>query len=244
MAHGEIVAWINSDDLYMPGAIVEAVEALSAHPEAGMVYADGVLVDDEGRILDWHRYQRYSALDLLCFEVLLQPTVFTRRAVLEEVGILKEAYNLILDHDLWLRIAARYPIIHVPSFWAVERTHSSAKTMAAAADFVDEGYRMLELAKSDSYLKPICEANQPLIDASMETFAARRLIDSRQYHEALRHFGKSLGIRPGVALRFWYKMLQAAMGAVGLESLFLWYRRTRRHLQHGSARIDISGERQ
>ncbi|MCJ7706656.1 MAG: glycosyltransferase, partial [Anaerolineales bacterium] len=57
LATGEIVAWLNSDDLYLPGAIRQAVQALAEHPEAGMVYGDGVLIDEDDAILDWHRYR-------------------------------------------------------------------------------------------------------------------------------------------------------------------------------------------
>lgn len=118
MARGEIVAWLNSDDLYLPGAVSEAVAALHDHPEAVMVYADGVLIDQASQLLDWHRYRRYELLDLLCFEVLLQPTVFMRRSALEQAGPLRHDYHLILDHELWVRLAALGPLVHVPSFWA------------------------------------------------------------------------------------------------------------------------------
>ena len=49
-----IIAWLNSDDMYMAGAIREAVQTLNANPEAGMVYGDGLMVDSEGRLLDPH----------------------------------------------------------------------------------------------------------------------------------------------------------------------------------------------
>jgi glycosyltransferase involved in cell wall biosynthesis len=50
-AHGNILAWINSDDTYHPGAVKEAVEYLETHPEVGMVYGDANLVDETGKML-------------------------------------------------------------------------------------------------------------------------------------------------------------------------------------------------
>ena len=70
-ATGEVVAWLNSDDVYLPGAVRQAVEALSQHPEAGGVYADGIMVDRDLTVLDRHYYRQLSVLDLLCFEVTL-----------------------------------------------------------------------------------------------------------------------------------------------------------------------------
>lgn len=50
-ARGEILAWLNSDDTYEPGAIAAAVAYLTAHPEIGMVYADTHFIDENGRPL-------------------------------------------------------------------------------------------------------------------------------------------------------------------------------------------------
>jgi glycosyltransferase involved in cell wall biosynthesis len=239
MAKGDIVAWINSDDLYMAGAVREAVETLQKNPEVGMVYGDGIMVDAEGYLLDRHTYQTYSVLDLLCFEVLLQPTVFMRREVLEQVGYLSEDYNLILDHDLWIKIAIHAPILHVQSFWAVERTHESAKTIAQAATFVKEAERMIEWAESSQTLGPTVKENRRRIYASLDTFAARRLIDAGQYQQAVQRMYKAMFASPRIFMKYWYKAIQASASALGLESVFFSYRRSRRRIQHGAARIVI-----
>jgi glycosyltransferase involved in cell wall biosynthesis len=241
-ATGEIVAWLNSDDMYMAGAISEAVQALRVNPAAGMVYADGLMVDSEGRLLDPHRYRSYNVLDLLCFDVLLQPTVFMRRSVLDEVGYLGEEYHLVLDHELWIRIASDHPIIHVPSFWAIERTHIEAKTVAHAAGWVEEAERFLERAETSDDLGPIIAKHRPRVLASLDTFAARRLIDARRYSEAVNRIVKALRRYPPVVARFWYKAVQASLSAIGLEGLFFSYRDLRRSVQYGDQRV-VLGDR-
>jgi len=240
MASGEIVAWLNSDDLYLPGAISQAVLALQAHPEAVMVYGDGVLIDEESRLLDWHRYRHYELLDLLSFDVLLQPTVFIRRSALEKAGLLRQDLHLILDHDLWIRLAAQGPLLHVPSYWAAERTHPEAKTIAASAEFAAEARRLIEEAKASPVLGGIVAAHVARVTAGLEAFSGRRLIDAGQYAQALRHFAEALRTDPRLASRYWYKIVQAGMGAIGLEGVFLWYRRTRRRLQHGQTQLNIA----
>ena len=154
-ATGEIVAWLNSDDAYLPGTISSAVDALEANPDAGMVCANGLMVDSELRLLDPHTYRALDAVDFLSFEVLLQPTVFMRKSVLEEVGYLNDEFDLILDHELWLRIAAYTRIQHVDEFWAIERTHPEAKTVERAEEFVREAERLVGRARESADLSQL-----------------------------------------------------------------------------------------
>ena len=232
-ATGEIVAWLNSDDVYLPGAVRQAVEALGAEADAGLVYADGIMVDSEQVLLDRHRYRPLDLVDLLSFEVLLQPTVFMRRSLLDQVGYLDSSYQLILDHELWVRFAARSQLQHVRSFWALERTHADAKTIARAGEFVAEARRMLARAGDDPRLSAVMQRHPRRIDAGFNVFAARRLIDAGQYRLAFRHVLTALVRHPPTVARYWYKFVQAAGSALGLAGLFFWYRRTRRRLQHG-----------
>jgi len=237
MARGEIVAWLNSDDLYLAGSLRSAAEALQRNPELGMVYGDGVLVDSTGKVLDHHPYRTLSALDLLCFDVILQPTAFMRRHALQAVGGLDESYNLIMDHDLWVRLASRFPIEHVAEEWAVERTHPEAKTVALAAGFVHEAERLIRRAQEDAILSPLVMRHQRRIEASLEAFAARRLIDAGEYRQATRRFARAARREPRVAARYWYKVVQAGFSALGLGFAFEWYRRTRRKLQYRGERV-------
>jgi glycosyltransferase involved in cell wall biosynthesis len=238
-ATGEYIAWLNSDDLYMAGAIREAVGILMANPQVGMVYGDGLMVDAQGNLLDPHPYQAYDVLDLLCFNVLLQPAVFMRRSVLDAVDLLKDEYNLVLDHELWIRIAAATPIEYVHSFWAVERTHPDAKTVNLAAQFVQEAERVIENASNSEELGDLVNQNRRRIDASLDVFAARRMIDAGEYGTALYRFIHGFFRSPRIVLRYWFKVVQAFFSMLGLEKIFFSYRKSRRRLQHGSARVEL-----
>ena len=232
-ATGEIVAWINSDDMYVAGAISEAVAALQAHQDVGMVYGDGIMVDGNNKLLDLHAYRTYDVLDLLCFDVLLQPTVFMRREVLDKVGLLSDQYHMVLDHDLWIRIASEGPILHIPSFWAVERTHEGAKTVAMTGTFIEEARELIRRAEESSVLGDLIRANERKVRASYHAFAARRMIDGGEHRKATSEIFNASITDPRIGLRYWYKAVQASLSAVGLERFFLGYRKLRRRLQYG-----------
>lgn len=243
-AKGEIIAWINSDDMYYQCDVVsKAVDALVKEPDLGMVYGNGVMVDGEGYLLDWHPYQQYSLVDLLSFQVLLQPAVFMRHEALRKVGYLRPESHLILDHELWVRITANYPIRHVDQYWAVERTHESAKTISHAGEFVDEAFKFVESMRSNKEVNGTYQENKQKIRAGLHVFSARRLIDSGKPKEALRHFKYAWHIRPKAVLEVWYKWVQALGGAIGLQGLFLWYRKTRRKLKHQQKKLIVKENR-
>lgn len=238
-ASGELVAWLNSDDVLLPGAVAQAVAAAEKHPQAGMVYADGLMVDAELRLLDPHRYRTLSTVDLLSFEVLLQPTVFMRRRALEQVGWLNEQYHLILDHELWVRISSNSPLAHVPAYWALERTHAQAKTIQQAAEFVQEAGRLISWAGDSQELAWLVSANRGRIQAGLHVFSARRLIDAGNYRGAVRNLAQALVRHPLTVARYWYKVIQAVFGALGLGSAFLWYRNARRRLRYRGRQIEL-----
>ncbi len=243
-AHGEFVAWLNSDDLYYcPDAISHAVHALQAHPDAGMVYGDGVLVDESLRLLDWHAYPQFNLTNLLAFKVLLQPAVFMREKALRQAGYLPTQYNLILDHALWVLIAARYPILHVGEYWAVERTHVEAKTISQAAHYGEEAFPFVQSLEGDPCAGPVIARDHKLIYAGLHMFDGKRQIDAGKPQLALAHFRQAWQLSPKTVLREWYKVVQALGGRLGAGRLFLEYRRTRRRLLHRGQqlRVDETG---
>jgi hypothetical protein len=221
--------------------VSRAVQTLLNHPAAGLVYGDGVMVDSKLRLLDWHPYRQYSLKDLLSFEVLLQPAVFMRRRALEQAGFLTADFHMVLDHSLWIRIASRSEIIHVPETWAVERTHPEAKTTAQAPKFVEEAFQMIPALEEDARFSEIFSQSGREIYAGLHAFAGRRFIDAGEYRRALGHFGRAVQLFPKIALRYPHKIFQSLLGTLGLMPLALWYRRKRRQVQFAHQQLCVDG---
>ena len=239
-AQGDFVGWLNSDDLYYSrDTVSQAVRAFQLHPEAGMVYADGLKIDGAGNLLDWFRYPQYTLKDLLKFNVLLQPASFTRREAIQSAGYLPPDSKLLLDHELWIQIAGRYPLVHVGGFWAVERSHETAKTISLAAHYGPDAFVLMDELQKDALFAPVIAENRKEIYAGLHVFHGRRLIDAKQPRQAVNQFWQAFRLHPQTVLPVWFKVVQALGGAIGLGELFLAYRRLRRRFQNRPQRIMV-----
>jgi len=218
-ARGDLVAWINSDDYYLPGAVSAAVKLFGAHPEAGMIYGDMLAVDQHGRPLNFLKYRQLSVEDLLCFQIIGQPAVFMRRATLGEAGGLDSSFHLLLDHHLWLRMALHGKFLHMPQMWAAARFHAAAKNRAQAHAFGREAFRILEWAGHEPGLAPILTNVGRRARASAHRVDARYLLDARQPWPALKAWTRALLIHPSTALARMNIFASALLSLAGLGAL-------------------------
>ncbi len=132
-ATGQILAWINSDDTYEPGAVSAAVKYLQEHPEVGMVYADCNFIDEQDRVIGQFSATQTDYKRLRQGYVHIpQQTVFFRAQLWPVVGPLDPSFYFAMDYDLWVQIASRAEIKYLPGrIWANFRIHTSGKTIAA-----------------------------------------------------------------------------------------------------------------
>jgi glycosyltransferase involved in cell wall biosynthesis len=132
-ATGDILAWINSDDTYEPGAITAAVKYLQEHPDVGMVYADCNFINEDGRVIGkFGSAQTDYRLLRQGYVHIPQQTMFFRADLWRQVGPLDPSFYFAMDYDLWTRLAARSVLKYLPGqVWANFRLHTSGKTIAA-----------------------------------------------------------------------------------------------------------------
>ena len=140
-ATGEIFAYLNSDDVYTPGALFAVARAFAAHPEADVVYGQCVYMTEtgeetftvQGSVTDFASYLRIWER-LARHEFLTQPEVFCRRAAVAEVGGFREELRSVMDFEMWLRLLARDK-----HFLALPLPLAKFRTYAAQKSSVDPG---------------------------------------------------------------------------------------------------------
>ena len=130
-ASGEILAWLNSDDILYPGAVSAAVRQLKAHPEMGMVYANCHWIDAEGKVIgDFPAAQTDLKKLRRGYVHIPQQTAFFRADLWKKVGPLDDSFYFAMDYDLWTRLASQAPLLYVQELWAAFRLHEGAKSIA------------------------------------------------------------------------------------------------------------------
>jgi len=141
MCKGEILAWLNADDVWSgPNTVSQAIAFLEAHPAVDVVYGDCGSIDVDGNLVGMS-YVREWDLEYAveyCDHCIPQPAAFIRRRILEQVGWL-DTNLIIMDRVLWYRIGLRGTLKHVPIVWAHGRRHPSfwhTNSYIVAADCV------------------------------------------------------------------------------------------------------------
>jgi glycosyltransferase involved in cell wall biosynthesis len=233
-ANGEILAWLNSDDYYLPDTISTVVQCFEEHPEVVMVYGDMLAVDGDGQTINVQKFKQLSLEDLLCFQIVGQPSVFFRRSAFAKTGPLETTFHFMLDHHLWIRLAQQGRILHVPQVLSAARYHPAAKNRARAAEFGREAFRVLEWAKKQPGLADVVAGAGRRALASAHRYDARYLLDGGQSLPALGAWSRALFIHPPTALRRWNIFVSALLSLFGLSKLrtFILRRRQRRFSGH------------
>jgi glycosyltransferase involved in cell wall biosynthesis len=152
---GEIFAFLNADDLLLPGAVREAVRALAEHPEVACVYGEARYVDASGATLGRYEIEDFDAARLATRCYICQPAAFLRREAFAGAGMLDSGLDFALDYDLWIRLARAGKLLRIGEFLAAARMHPGAKTLRARRDVYREA--ALVVGRHFGYV-PFCYA--------------------------------------------------------------------------------------
>ena len=130
LARGELLGWLNSDDLLMPGVLPRVVRVFDEHPAADFVYGRGWDVDESGRIIEETGVLHFDLWRLIHQRNFIhQPSCFFRRGLFERAGPIDESLNYVMDWDLWIRFAGARGL-QVDDFWSCNRVYPGNKTQS------------------------------------------------------------------------------------------------------------------
>jgi glycosyltransferase involved in cell wall biosynthesis len=152
---GDIVAYLNSDDLYLPWAVRSAVDVFTENPDVDVVFGDLIRFDEvHGRTVPVF-VPRLTLPRSAAFGNLSQPATFLRRAVIESLGGFDTAFAFVADADLWFRAAGRYRFARISEFIAIERWHAGALSTTRRSDMALEDARMRGRYRRGLWAHPI-----------------------------------------------------------------------------------------
>src|SRR5262245_20213871 len=129
-AAGDVIGWLNSDDMYLPGALETVGTFFRDHPDTAVLYGDAYYCDDSGRLQDPYptRDFDWDSFSSECY--VCQPSIFFRRRVLEDVGMLNPTLHFCMDYDFWIRVFRFHPPQRIRQFLSVSRMYSRNKTLS------------------------------------------------------------------------------------------------------------------
>jgi len=132
MATGDIIGWLNSDDVYEPDSFSSVRKAFEADQFVDFVYGDYLIIDQAGKTLISKKEIDFDWEIMLCgLNYIAQPNVFFRSRVFNKLGYLNDSLHYVMDYEFWLRAAAQgFRFQHIPSTFAACRWHLGAKTVS------------------------------------------------------------------------------------------------------------------
>ena len=210
-ATGDVLGYLNSDDVLCPGALAAVGEAFASDPDLMFVWGRASYLNEAGAPISPYlvRPDAMKRLADACF--IAQPAAFFRRRVWEEVGPFDATLHHTMDYDYWLRIAARYPASptrFLDRELAGCRMHADAKTVAGWSRALDE---IMELVKRHTGYVSLwwCVAKWDHLTDGRSQATDPHLVPWRAYPRAILEF-----LRRNPA-RLWGRGLKGTFGALG-----------------------------
>lgn len=136
-SHGEYIAFLDDDDLWLPEKLEKQAELMDSNKDLGLVYSGSQVIDSKGDLAKSAYFRSLKPLtgnifnELLASNFIPQLTVLVRREALNKVGLFDLKYKISQDYDLWLRIARYYPIDFIRQPLAKYRLHSESTSQKA-----------------------------------------------------------------------------------------------------------------
>ena len=149
LCRGEIIGWLNSDDIYLPGSLQKVTDYFASHPDCQWLYGQCRMIDEnDNEVRRWitkyknRKAARLSYRRLLVENYISQPAVFFRKSFLESCGALDIGLKTAMDYDLWLRFALRTEPGVIHEELAAFRVHGKSLSARNTRSQFEEQYQI------------------------------------------------------------------------------------------------------
>ena len=199
---GGIVAWLNADDTYMPGALSTVAAAMGPDGGPVFVFADCQQIDETSRAIDVYRGACDGLESFHLFRAHVhQPTIFFHRALLEKVGYLDESLNFAMDCEFYMRVVARHDFRYIPRVLANFRIHAASKTsqdfLASIQERIAVGRKFWGASGPLRRLRYLCTERQQEAAAHLH---CSYLHLGRDRRTAVMHIARAVALYPPILL--------------------------------------------
>ena len=131
MAEGDVLAWLNSDDVYLSGTLQKVVNYFSNHTDAVFVYGNTYFIDEEGKVIGEALAEPFDFLKMAVRTLFSQQSSFMKKKAYDDSGGLDTSLRYVMDYDLWVRMAKKYKLDCMPEFLALFRLQEKSKTVSS-----------------------------------------------------------------------------------------------------------------
>lgn len=128
---GDIIGWLNSDDIYYPDACRKVLKVFEDHPEVNVVYGNANHIDINGNFMEEYYTEdfNYERLKNICF--ICQPSLFFRKNIVEKYGYLDDSLHFCMDYDYWIRLGKYEKFYRLNELIAGSRLYEDNKTLGS-----------------------------------------------------------------------------------------------------------------
>ena len=205
-ANGHLLAWLNSDDYYTPGALFQAAQAFNdAGPQAGLAYGMAHWLEEPNKQITRQVGRPFDLEEILtqARSAVAQPSAFARATVVQKIGGPVQDLHYSMDWDLWNRIAMCSQVVFVPRVWSCMRFWPGAKTsvIAQQAGFGPDMLRSVQRLYQQPDLPPHIRALKRKAIAAIAVRAAHGYANAGKYREMQSAFFLALIQHPWHTLR-------------------------------------------